>query len=222
MKSLRKTVTALVLLIPCMAVAAPILDQNHETATVSASGSISQTVTRGQTFTAGLTGILDSVEIALFRSSSATDTTKTMTVQVRDTSGTLPGAMTLGSLTVDLGDIPFFSSSTLLSSFSLFDFSSFGIGLTTGTQYSLVLTSNHPHLYSPSWTGSFNSTDYAGGEMHVLKSGNWVPQSDAGAGNGPGLDGFFRTYVEVGRVPEPGSLILFAIGLIGFVTAKRS
>ena len=210
------------LALPITAKAVPILDQEHDGVLTASVGfwdsgpGVQISGQRAQTFTAGLTGTLDSIALRLFRSDFA-DVAQSFTVAIHDTAAGTPGSSILGSTTMALGALP-----TSGAEFTSFDFSALGIAMNTGVSYAIVLSTTHPLLYSPGWSGRRDSSSYTGGEMFLSNNGGstWTPQGSVGPGS-PGFDGFFRTFVETTQVPEPSTLALLSIGFFGMGLARR-
>ena len=119
-------VAAAAALIPAAGASAGTLDQQQ---TLSNFGGlqVDSTNSKAQTFTAGLTGQLDQVDLAL----SGMSVTTPLTVQIRDGSATAPGDTVLASASVPT------SAVTSSESFVPITFAS-PASVTAGTQYSIV------------------------------------------------------------------------------------
>jgi hypothetical protein len=192
--------------------AAPILDQAHIGAH-DASVAVSTLVSRAQTFTVEIAGILSSVELSLFRNDVSD---LPLLLEIRDATGSLPSTTVLASAAMPISTLPI-SAGELTP----VDVSAFNIEVAPGNLFALVLTTTHAHALSPDWAGTLGSAGYTGGEMHLLEGGIWVPQAQSGAGIGPGFDGHFRTFVEPTAVPEPAALYLLSAAVTGFTVARR-
>lgn len=166
--------------------------------------------TVGQTFTAGLNGLLDSLELSLFESGSGGD----LTVEVLDMSGgDLILAPVLGSVSVaetDLGPAPLTLDMNVVTA-TLIDLSSLGVSVTAGDLLAFRLSSarvNTPpddiNFYAIR-TAVFSDL-YPGGAYFV---GETFTDGDAA----------FKVFVDV---PEPNALFLLSFGLagLGFVTRQ--
>jgi hypothetical protein len=177
-------------LIPAASASAGTLDQQQ---TVSNFGGlqVANNNSKAQTFTAGLTGQLDQVDLAL---SGGVDATTSLTVQIRDGSATAPGATVLAS-----GSVPT-SAVTSTESFVPITFAS-PASVTAGTQYSIVAL----NAISGSWawySGQVAAVSaYPGGKLYSTPD-------DGGPGSawfeGNTLADFeFKTYVA--PPPPPGT-----------------
>ncbi len=143
----------------------------------------SATQSAAQTFTAGLTGDLDQVDLALFKGT----TTAPLTVEIRDVVAETPGATVLGSGTLaaggpaDVGMAPFRSVS--LSS---------PAAVVAGTPYSIVI---HSSQSGSDWGWCRIGADpYLGGEAFFTLTG---PPAIAHFTAFPAEDYAFRTYVDI-------------------------
>ena len=165
---------------------APNLDQLNTTLSNSGVG-ITTTTWGGQTFTAGLTGLLTQVDINLF-CSGCTGTIPNLTLSLRATSGNLPTGADIVS-----GTVPGFNSGA--SGYHTVTFGS-PPTVTAGTVYALVI---HP-VANPS-AGIYALTRSA---TNVYAGGRRVASSDSGVTwtapltGGQTTDAGFRTYVQTG------------------------
>jgi hypothetical protein len=138
----------------------------------------------GQSFTAGLSGLLDHIDVKI-------DATLYSLLNVQITSTTtldVPGAV-LGSNSLASGTGAGWQS---------VDFLSWSITMTPGTQYAIVLapTSSHDEFF-----GLYYPDSYSGGKFLYDIGSGWAHYNND--------DLSFRTYVT----PAPGAVLLAAIGL---------
>jgi hypothetical protein len=189
-------VAAAAALIPAASASAGTLDQQQ---TISNFGGlqVASNNSKAQTFTAGLTGLLDQVDLAL---SGGIDATTPLTVQIRDGSATAPGNTVLASASVPT------SAATSSESFVSAIFTS-PASVTSGTQYSIVVL-NAGASSAAGWfwyTGKTPGPDppsaYEGGKFYSSPSGS------PGTGDwfeGNALADFeFKTYVAPPPPPPP-------------------
>ena len=186
-------VAAVAALIPAAGASAGTLDQQQ---TISNFGGlqVDSNNSKAQTFTAGLTGLLDQVDLAL----SGMGVTTPLTVQIRDGSATTPGDTVLASASVPT------SAVTSSESFVPITFTS-PASVTAGTQYSIVALNESAPVSGWFWyagktpDGSLESA-YEGGKLYSVMNGT---------GTGPWSEGNsladfeFKTYV----VPPPDTRI---------------
>ena len=134
----------------------------------------------GQTFTAGITGTLDQVDVFIFNFGPAT---APLTVEIRNATGDLPGTTVLASTSLASSSVPT-SLSWVSATFNP------GTVVTAGTQYAIVLRSSTPPPSTAyGWRGS-SSNVYPGGRAAVGdgNAANWSP-------TGADSDWAFKTYV---------------------------
>ncbi len=167
-------------LMPAAGASAGTLDQQQ---TLSNFGGlqVASTTSKAQTFTAGLTGQLDQIDLAL----SGMSVTTPLTVQIRDGSATAPGGTVLASASVPT------SAVTSSESFVPITFAS-PASVTAGTQYSIVALND-----SSGWFWYAGKTEtasaYEGGRLYSTPNGP--------PGTGPWFEGNtmadfeFKTYV---------------------------
>ena len=183
---------AAAVLIPAAGASAGTLDQQQ---TLSNFGGlqVDSTTSKAQTFTAGLTGQLDQVDLAL----SGMSVTTPLTVQIRDGSATTPGDTVLASASVPT------SAVTSSESFVPIAFAS-PASVTAGTQYSIVALNQSPAISGWFWYSGKPVTNppsaYEGGRLYTSPTGT-APWSE---GN-PFADFEFKTYVAPPQPPPPGT-----------------
>ena len=181
-------VAAAAALIPAAGASAGTLDQ-QQTLNTFGGLQVDSTTSKAQTFTAGLTGQLDQVDLAL----SGMSVTTPLTVQIRDGSATAPGDTVLASASVPT------SAVTSSESFVPITIAS-PASVTAGTQYSIVALNDSSGWFW--YAGKTNTASaYEGGRLY--SSPNGPP------GTGPWFEGNtmadfeFKTYVT--PPPPPGT-----------------
>lgn len=186
--------------------AAPILDQSFTVNPVNRGAAVYALISRAQTFTVGMSGVLSQVDLQLGR---AAGTTADLTVEVRRTSSGLPllgAGDLLGTATVTAAQV---GAALFPTKFVSVDFSGAPIAISTGDVLALVLTSTGPSYYE--WYLWATSDAYAGGSgFYRPSSGTFVADGDSG----------FRTHVTQ-SVPEATSLLLIGTALTGLALRRR-
>ncbi len=190
-------------LLAASAEAGPILDQfqllGPDQGAVGFIAVSGDQVGRAQTFTAGLTGELDHIDVGFLPVSSGSGVAMSLVT----TAAGLPTTTTLGS---DVTVLPPFGG----IGWTTFDFSAQNISLTAGESYAFVLNMVNPAADTALLEAKFAGGNYGAGTLHQNTNGGaWGPD--------PG-DAKFRTYMK-DAVPEPGSLSLLAMG--GLLALRR-
>jgi len=191
-----------------------VLDQsNTPTGFVNFLGSTSST---GQSFTVGVNGVLDRIDVHLRKTfpgqGPETDYNILMELQGLTGSGDADGIV-LASATIDGSTLPDAPASS--APFTAFDISSFGIGVSVGDMFAIVLTAQGASGNPADWNVfvSPSSPDlYTGG-------------SKLNGGVSPvGGDLAFQTFVSdsvVVAVAEPASLLILGLGIAGIGAMRR-
>jgi hypothetical protein len=171
---------------------APVSDQANTAGTTTGTGFGTPNFT-GQTFIAGMTGLLVKADVQLFCNGCGA-TPPNLTLSVRNIAAGLPTGADLATATIP--------GSAFASGASTVFTATFGapVSLTSGTQYALILRP----VSAPAGSGYF----WIRSSPSTYASGSRVLSADSGAtwSSDTTRDYNFRTYMQVGFVPS-GSLI---------------
>jgi hypothetical protein len=161
---------------------------------------VGATLSIAQTFTAGITGDLDGVDLSLAKNNAPT---VPLTVEIRDV---FPGF--IGTTALASASIPASAVAAGPLAFVAIAFAT-PVPVSTGSHYAIVVHANTAFPDTYSW-GHAGSDLYAGGTALTSAASppnnNWFPQA---------LDQAFKTYV----VPAPGSTPAAASGPTGLRAA---
>jgi len=159
-----------------------------------------------QTFTAGLSGQLDKIDVYLENTFFSEIDLYPTTFSIVNVNDEVPTDSVLGMVYAD----------NLVSGWNSIDFSSQSVFLNAGNQYAIVLYNDDPERYfgdSTQWRAS-SLDPYVGGSLWVYIYGEWTQVITPPEGYPDEIfydkDAAFRTYM----VPEPATLLFFALGLL--------
>ncbi len=179
-----------------------VLDQEHTAPGFTGAFAVASDRTEIQTFTVGITGLLEQVDVAIYHNSDAFE----------------PITMSLWSTDINGLPVGFLRSASLPASsvngfppgvFTPFSFSSNPLSVKSGDLLAIELNSNAsndaPFTQRYLWN---HAEQYADGKAYTFTAGQLTLQDD---------DFHFRTFVSTGAaVPEPATFLLFSLGGLFF------
>jgi hypothetical protein len=172
--------------------AAGTLDQSQSGISTTTYTAVSDIYPKAQTFTSGLTGALDQVDLAIGRAASSV--TATLVVEIRPLSGGVPSGPPLASASIPAANVPV-AFGGLPSAFYSIPFAS-PAPVTAGVQYAIVasaLSCGGANCYF-SALGPLGDSYPAGSILFSQDFGaTWMPYTAFGSADLP-----FRTYVLQG------------------------
>jgi hypothetical protein len=199
--------------------AVPVLDQSFQPQNPLLLLGTASEGNSAQTFTVGITGILSQVDVLVEQNGPFPE----LRLDVRPTVQGLPmedDNAALASVTVPLAAIPF------PRAFLSFDVSSFGIHVSEGELLAIVLTGNArwygvaPGIGTPivvEALAPLADDPYPRGAAY-FRGPPGAPTFGLPGGGSLVADLGFRTFVDV--VPEPTTLMLFGIGVLGLMLGR--
>ena len=156
---LAAAVSAVFLLGAAASASAGTLDQ-QQTNTSGSGLDAESTQTIAQTFTAGLSGKLDQVDLHLGKLNGPT---APLSIELRDVSGGLPGSTILASQSVPQPSVPA-SPAFVPINFAV------PASVAAGTQYAILAYSSSPFPQTYYWDLSSTTNPYAGGAVYYTNS----------------------------------------------------
>lgn len=190
---------------------AAVLDQQYDFSSSVANTTNGNLGEVGQTFTVGIAGTLDQIDVRMFRLSGIFDPTGDPILSIYSTSGGLPTGSPLATATVPEASVPLNPVGT--PAFVSFDVSAAGLLVNPGDVLAFAIRTTSE--VGPYWliTDQGQPIEYAGGAaVSRFPPGAWSAMS-------PPQDHAFQTWVT--PVPEPQSFVLLGMGVVALWIGRR-
>lgn len=203
---------AAILTLPTAARAVAVIDQQYDFTSSIANTTNGNLGEVGQTFTVGLAGTLERVDVRMFRLGGIFDPTGDPILSVYNTAGGLPTGAPLATATVPEASVPL-NPVNNAADFVAFDISGAGLQVSPGQVLAFAIRTTSE--VGPYWllTDQGQPIEYAGGAaVSRFPPGAWSSLS-------PAQDHAFRTWVT--PIPEPQSVILLGFGAVAMLVARR-
>lgn len=187
-----------------------ILDQQYSFSSSVASSTNGDVSQMGQTFTVGIGGTLDHIDVLMFRLGGIFETTGDPVLSVYNVSGGLPFGSPLATVSIPEINVPY-NNAAMVS----FDLSAAAISLNVGDILAFSVTASSgvgPYFLL---TDQGQPIEYGGGNA-IAKFGANPWQTIA-----PNQDHGFQTFVNAIPEPATGTLLLLSSLLIGAVWRNR-
>ena len=184
-----------------------------------------------QSITAGRSGLLSSVDLQLYRFNDANPALPFSVGLVDGEPGDRGVITPLGTFSFTRSDLPTETTAQAGAVFNV-DFSSLAYRVTEGQKFSILVsmppltTPTSSTISGPTWAFGLQPLDPNDGSalefLNYTGGFNTVIESD-GSRQVTGADRGFRTYVDVGVVPEPASwaTMLLGFGAVGYAVRRR-